>query len=486
MSESAYVIGPASPKQEMILNTSVDFAIVGGSMGSGKSYVALLFPLKYADDPYFRGIIFRKTTKELTAQGGLWETACEIYRKLYGDKLKIRLKDLKITFPSGASVQFSHLETKSDVLKHQGAQYTFVLFDEATHFTKYEIEYLSGRIRSAKAKHKKQLICTCNPDPDWFALPWIKPYLTVEGTPNPEMDGVVMYYAVENDVYVWARDRSELEKKYGTGDDSGIKSFTFISANCFDNPPLLKNDPTYVSNLKAKPWVDVQRYLYGNWFVRPSAAGFWKREWCEEVATYPEKKDIVKIIRAWDFAGTLVSPVTPDPDYSASTKMALLKSGDYIILDVVRFRARYGDLVQRILEIAYEDGKGTDIIIPQDSGAAGKAAAMMVVRELLSEGFYAKTKTTSKSKVDRFRPFAAASENGLVKILKGCCNDLENKIVGDNNFFYAELEAFTGGRAGHDDMCDSTADCWISLASKQKLPLFNPPSMTQTNPFKLN
>ena len=227
----------------------------------------------------------------------------------------------------------------------------------------------------------------------------IRPYLLPDGTPNKEMDGIVRYYVVDNGVYIWANTREELEKKYGVGDESGIKSFTFISATCYDNPPLLKNQPSYISELKAKPWVDVQRYLHGNWYVRPSASGYWKREWCAETTDYPRPDEVRKIVRAWDFASTLSSTVNPDPDYSVGVKMALLKNGTYLILDVIRFRARYGDVLLRVKKVGFEDGKDVDIIIPQDPGAAGKAASSMVVKELIEEGFFARTKSTSKGKI---------------------------------------------------------------------------------------
>lgn len=140
------IIAPSSPKQELMLTQGCDTAILGGAMGSGKSFISLLYPLKFADDPWFRGIIFRKTTGEITAQGGLWEQACEIYTKIYGNAdelrkqgkkggIKIHIKDLKISFPAGGSVKFSYLENSRDLLRHQGAQYTFVLFDKICRLT---------------------------------------------------------------------------------------------------------------------------------------------------------------------------------------------------------------------------------------------------------------------------------------------------------------------------------------------------------------
>lgn len=130
------VIAPSSPKQEMMLNAECDITICGGAAGSGKSFVALMHPLKHSKDKYFRGIIFRKTNAELKAQGGLWENAIEMYSKVYGlENLRILQNELKITFPSGGTLKFSYLENDSDCLKHQGAQYSFVLFDKNCRLT---------------------------------------------------------------------------------------------------------------------------------------------------------------------------------------------------------------------------------------------------------------------------------------------------------------------------------------------------------------
>ena len=460
-------IGPSSPKQELMLCQSADMAILGGAMGSGKSYISLLYPLKFADDPHFRGIMFRKTTGEITAQGGLWENACEIYTKIYGDSkelrkqgktggIKIHVKDLRITFPAGGSIKFSYLERDADLLRHQGAAYTFVLFDEATHFSLKMIEYLIKRMRSARATHQKQMVLTCNPDPSWECLEWIKPYLTEDGTPNLEKDGMRRYYVVDKGQYVWNDSREELEKIYGSGTDSGIRSFTFISANCTDNIPLMQADPTYLSNLKSQPWVDVQRYLYGNWFVRESRAGFFSRNWVEEVTGYDESQ-VLKIVRAWDMAGTLRSDSNPSPDYTVCAKMAKMKDGSYIVLDVKRMRVRYGDWQRVIIESALEDRelhKDVTILLPIDPNPAAKAATSLMIRELAESGLYAQGMRASTSKLDRFRPFSACAQVGGIRFLKDCGRDFENGQMNTNEFIYKELESFDGnrrrGESGHD------------------------------------
>lgn len=483
-SKEVEYIGPSSPKQQLMLNQTADTAILGGAMGSGKSFISLLYPLKFAEDPHFRGVIFRKTTGEITAQGGLWENACEIYTKIYGRDedmrkvgkkgVKIHQKDLKITFPSGGSVKFSFLESSKDLLKHQGAAYTFVLFDEATHFTQEMIEYLIKRMRSARATHQKQMVLTCNPDPDWFGLEWIKPYLTEDGTPNPEMDGKIRYYAVDGKDYIWADDRETLEEKFGSGTDSGIRSFCFVSANCMDNIPLMSADPTYLSNLKAQPFVDVQRYLYGNWFVRPSASGILRREWFIEEEREPPHTDIVKTVRSFDWAGTLKDDLNYSPDYSATVRMSKLKDGTYFIHDVRRTRIRAGEWLNWVREVSANDSKSTDIVIPIDPNPAAAWATQQFALELSGHGFYVRKLKASGKKLDRSRPFASALLNGGVRILKDCGIDYENDLYGTLSFFYRECDAFDGmrrsGESGHDDMVDCCSDCFQVLAQKIQLP----------------
>lgn len=459
----------------------------------------MLYPLKFAHDPWFRGIIFRKTTGEITAQGGLWEQACEIYTKIYGRAddlkkqgkkggIKIHVKDLKITFPAGGSVKFSYLENARDLLRHQGAQYTFVLFDEATHFSKEMIEYLRKRMRSTRAIHQKQMVLTCNPDPDWELLEWIKPYLQEDGTPDLSKDGIPRYYVVDNNEYVWSDSREYLESIYGSGTDSGIRSFTFISANCTDNIPLMESDPTYLSNLKAQPFVDVQRYLYGNWFVRPTGSSMIRREWFVEKDEEPPWTEIVKTVRAYDFAFKLKTDAYPNPDYTASIKMSKLKDGNYFIHDIRRTRILPGDWMTFILEAAMEDGPKVDIVLPLDPQT--RYSNTFISKELSSKGFFVRQFNAKGKKEDRFKPFSSIVMNGGMQILRNCGTDYESGIYNDLSFFYKELEAYDGKRSSgqrHDDLCDGCSDAFAAVASCKDIPSFSvgllSTNLTRHNPF---
>lgn len=318
------------------------------------------------------------------------------------------------------------------------------------------------------------MVMTCNPDPDWFALEWIKPYLLEDGTPNREMDGVIRYFKREGNDLVWASTREELEEVYGTGEDSGIQSFSFISANLLDNIPLMKADPGYLGRLKSLPYVQMMRDLYGNWYIRPSGSNIMKREWFVEQPDYPSASDIVKTVRAFDFAGSLKSDSYPSPDYTACVKMAKLKDGTYIILDVVRTRVLFGDWVKFILDCCANDEPNTDVVIPIDPNPSAKAASDLLARTLTEHGLYVRRFRATNKKIDRARPFASMLMNGGVRIVKGCCTDLENNTYNDNNFFYREIDSFDGerrkGENGHDDMVDGASDSFMALAQKTYIP----------------
>ena len=183
---------------------------------------------------------------------------------------------------------------------------------------------------------------------------------------------------------------------------------------------------------------------------------YFQRGWCEEVTGY-DPNEVLKIVRAYDMAGTIKSENNTSPDYTVCVKMAKMKDGTYLVLDVKRTRIRFGSWERFIIENAMEDKelhKEVTILLPEDPNPAAKAATSMLIRSLAENGLYAQKIRASTSKLDRFRPFSAMAQNQGIKFLKGCGNDLENKNYNTLDFVYKELEAFDGlrrrGESGHD------------------------------------
>jgi len=115
------MFAPASKKQEMMIQSDADFLIIGGAAGSGKSFILNMLPLRYANDPNFTCVVFRRTTVQVTGQGGMWDTAKKIYAELPPyHRPRIQEGKLKMTFPSGATVKFHHMEHVKNKHDHQG------------------------------------------------------------------------------------------------------------------------------------------------------------------------------------------------------------------------------------------------------------------------------------------------------------------------------------------------------------------------------
>lgn len=463
--------GPCSVRQLMYVESEADVTLYGGAAGSGKSEIGVIDFLKYTDIPNFIGVITRRTTPQLTGPGGMLTKCKRVFGQAYApDEYTWRAKDGKFVFhKSGAEIYLKHFENDQADVNWQGSEANLFYVDEGTQFTQHMIQYIMSRMRNPSCPDvKPHLKITCNPDADHFLRKWVEPYLNEDGTPNREKDGLIRYFTFQDGDFIWGDSTEELVQKYGVDADDCL-SFTFISATVKDNPVMSKVNPKYVSWLRGLKGVERARLLEGNWFIREEASSYFNRNWVTEVH-HVDEEDVWYTVRAFDFAGTLVSDLNPSPDYTTSVRMRKMKNGDYVIDDIRRCRIRHGQWESFVLECYEDDPFGVEYIIPQDPGPAAQRATQLFCRRLAELGIATKKEKTNKSKLDRFRPFASVAENGGVFVLSNCGWDKENDIKSSNDFYYKELETFTGerkrGESGHDDLVDSTSTAFTALASK--------------------
>lgn len=451
--------------------------------------------LRFVHDPNYRGFCIRKNSTAIMKPGGLFEQAFRLYSKVYPGKIERKIKDQKLVFPSGASVSFSHYENDSAANLYQGLELSTVFYDEGTHAEEHHLWWLFSRLRSeanlgVDPETGKQIEpcmwISCNPDPDSFLFDYVKWWLHEEGhpqygLPNPEKNGVTRYLLRVGGELHWGDTPEELLEKHRNPDlpddhYDQVKpiSFQVLLGNLYDNPTLMRTNPGYKASLEALPDVERRRLLLGDWTARETGSTFFQRGWCAEEADEPPKSEIVRTVRAYDFAGTLKSSSNPSPDYTVSAKISKLKNGDYFVHEVVRTRILPGDHEGFILSNAKNDGFDTEVVIPLDPGSSGKLVASLLTRAISEHGYRVRTLRATGSKLDRFRPFSSLAMNGHITFLKGCGVDLENNIQNDNNFVYKELEAFTGrrraGESGHDDIPDACSDAIAILASRINIP----------------
>lgn len=443
-------LGPQPGQQEEFLASSADIVLYGGAAGGGKSYGLLLEAARNVDVEGFGAVIFRRTSKQVRNEGGLWDTSALLYPRLNANPIE---STLQWRFPGGAKIKFEHLEHEKNVLDHQGAQYPFIGFDELTHFSEKMFFYMLSRNRSVCGV-KPYVRATTNPDADSWVAKFIQWWWDKDtGLPIPERSGVIRYFTRRNNEVIWAGSKKSLmEKVPDIEDESEIKSFTFIMSNIYDNKILMKEDPSYIGNLKALSLVERERLLGGNWKIRPTAGTIFKRGWFEIVDAVP-RHTIVRRVRYWDRAATEKKmkngKETNDPDATSGTLMSVDNEGVYYIEHNAHFFETPAKVRKNIRNYATQDGVQVEIGLEQDPGAAGKSEVQTLVTYLC--GFIAKAIPAVGDKVTRAQALSAQAEVGNVKLVRGEWND----------DFLTELENFPD--ASHDDRVDSTSGAFNML-----------------------
>jgi predicted phage terminase large subunit-like protein len=110
---------PQPGPQEKFLNTEADIAIYGGAAYSGKSFALLLDFGRFIDESQYRAVIFRRTSPQITNEGGLFDTAGEVYQSV-GAVPKQTTHEYE--FPSGSTIRFAHLQHEKTKFDWQGSQ----------------------------------------------------------------------------------------------------------------------------------------------------------------------------------------------------------------------------------------------------------------------------------------------------------------------------------------------------------------------------
>lgn len=455
---SKIILAPQKGPQEMFLASSADICVYGGAAGGGKTFGLLLEPLRHKNNKNFNAVIFRKEYTQITAPGGLWDSARKVYSYVKG-AYSLKTPKLHWTFPSGASVNFAHLGSDADCETWQGSQITMIGFDELTHFSEHQFFYMLSRNRTDSGV-TPYIRATCNPDADSWVAGFIKWWIDQDtGYPILERSGKIRWMVRLNEVIHWFDSRKDavnaaIENGMKSEEAETMpKSVTFIASTLQDNKILMKNDPSYLANLQALPEVDRERLLRGNWKIKAAAGKFFKRTQVSSNMLMQIPNDVIFWCRAWDIAAT-DEDEGGDPDYTASALIGKRKGGSFVVANVTNDLVKAGDVEKLILATAIADrarfGAMYNVHIPQDPGAAGKIVAHNYVKMLA--GFNVKSDAVSGSKELRAKPFAAQWQNGNVYI-----------VIGDwNEMYFNQLESFPA--SSHDDMVDASSDAFNECA----------------------
>ena len=128
------------------MSSKADIAIYGGSAGGGKTFALLLEALRHVKVNGFTAAIFRRTKPQIKKPGGPWQESLKMYA---GQVLVPTCWSCPWRFPSGARIEFHHLQYEQDTAAWLGAQVALLCFDQLETFTEGQFWDMLARNRSA-------------------------------------------------------------------------------------------------------------------------------------------------------------------------------------------------------------------------------------------------------------------------------------------------------------------------------------------------
>ncbi len=223
-------------KQEKLaeLPDTIFEALYGGALGGGKTFALVALPIirKFHEHFAFKGIIFRRTFAELEKY--VIPLAREIYEPAGG---KYNAGKYYFKFPSGAQIFLSHMEQERDVESHDTNEYNYIAIDQAEKFTKFQLQYITSRVRRSRKD-----------------LPII-----IRMSANP--GGVSHTYLLDKFIRPAPAGFTILN------DPLSKTKRIFIPANLQDNPSMMEADPGYYDRLNLLPEAERKAKMTGDWFA---------------------------------------------------------------------------------------------------------------------------------------------------------------------------------------------------------------------------
>jgi hypothetical protein len=204
--------------------------------------------LQYVHVPGYAALILRKTFAQLRKSDAIMARA---RGWLANTDAKWDGGEHAFTFPSGARLEFGHLQYSKDRYNYQGAAYQFVAFDELTQFEQDDYLYLHSRCRK----------------PDTGPLSAVP--LRVRGASNP---GGIGHHWVRSRFV--KREPQQDEEEPPPSDDR-----LFIPAKLADNPSI--EPRSYEAQLRNLDSRTRKQLLEGNWDVREPGACFTEFDWAQ-------------------------------------------------------------------------------------------------------------------------------------------------------------------------------------------------------------
>lgn len=157
----------------------------------------------------------------------------------------------------------------------------------------------------------------------------------------------------------------------------------------------------------------------------PPGGGMFKIDRFDYIYTVPQKEDIASKVRYWDKAATVGAGC-----FTVGTLVAKLRTGNFVVLDVVRGQWGTNDRERIILDTARRDGSSVAVYVEQEPGSGGKESAESTIRSLAGFKVYADRPTGDK--IFRADPYSVQVNNGNVSLFKAEWN---SSFIEEHRFF---------------------------------------------------
>ena len=406
--EPAFCPEEPSITQKVFLRTYAIEALFGGAAGGGKSSALLMSAMQYVDVPNYSAILFRRTYADLALPGALmdrfrsWSAGVE--------EIHWNANSYVATFPSGARISFGYLNNTNDYLRYKGSEFQFIGMDEVTEIRESDYRYMFSRLRRPASGPLSQVP------------------LRMRSASNPAPN--------------WVRQRFIVE-----GQSTGR---IFVPSKLTDNPGI--DADSYRQALQELDPVERRRLEEGDWWSTTLGSLFDRTDF--EIIDHtevPQVTSAARAVRFWDLAATEPHSGNMNPDWTVGTLM-LFDQGIAYIMDVRKIRAKGDKVEQLIAQTAAEDGHMVAIRVEQEPGSSGKALIDQYARYVVP-GYDLIGIRASGDKITRARPFAAASANGNVRLVRG-------PWITE---WLDELASFPEA-SDHDDQVDSAVGAFTFLA----------------------
>ena len=458
---SAYIPHePTSKQLAFLMLNGYREAFYGGAAGGGKSDALLMAGLQYVDNPFYSGIIFRRTLTDLQLSDALIDRS---FQWLHDTDARWNGSTHTWHFPSGATLGFGYMKSDGDKYRYQSAQFQYVAFDELTQFSEPQYLYMFSRARrGACSTHKVK-----DGRPVFFPEKCAECHLRsqvpvrIRAASNPGGIG-----------HLWVRNRYNIRlDPRGSGRYIGLSPRTrpYIPAFLRDNPHL--DQESYGESLRELDPVTREQLLSGDWGI--SATGrikaHWFRRWQYHGLYYllgdaRDPKNFTRIDDCYCF-------ITVDPaasaregpgdaeNYTDSSNPSWTAIGTWIVTPrwqlllrhVTRVQCEVPDVLTHIRnEWNYAtERKLNPMYVAIESDGLGKGVYQLLKRtNMPTKGMI----TAGRDKLVRATPFINRAHEGKVFLPADTVDD-----VGPLEDYEAELYTWTAHPEQQDDQVDMSA-----------------------------